>query len=148
MDNPERERREKPVVRLTPPVVDSVVTPAGQSAEAHEDVLDEDGQVRGYLRSQDGEYEEKAIGAELFTACAIGFINPRVHQPEERQNSKRKTRRESVPVIVLMICYYCDCYFMCARQVYVDTPEMFIDVSLGSVYTCVYTVHFTGFRDI
>jgi len=41
--NPERERREKPVVRSTPPVVDSVVTPAVQAAEAHVDVLDEDG---------------------------------------------------------------------------------------------------------
>ncbi len=81
MDNPERERREKPVVRLTPPVVDSVVIPAGQAAEAHEDVLDEAGQVRGYLRTQDGEYEEKAIGAEFFTACAIGFIDPRDYQP-------------------------------------------------------------------
>jgi len=40
---PERERREKPVVRSTPPVVDSVVTPAVQAAEAHMDVLDEDG---------------------------------------------------------------------------------------------------------
>jgi len=27
--DPERERREKPVVRSTPPVVDSIVTPAG-----------------------------------------------------------------------------------------------------------------------
>ena len=27
-----------------------------------------------------------------------GFINPRVHQPEERKNTKRKTLRESVPV--------------------------------------------------
>jgi len=41
--NPERERREKPVIRSTPPVVDSVVTPAVQAAEAHVDVLDEDG---------------------------------------------------------------------------------------------------------
>ena len=41
--NPERERREKPVVRSTPPVVDSVITPAAQAAEAHVDVLDEDG---------------------------------------------------------------------------------------------------------
>ena len=41
--NPERERREKPVVRSTPPVVDSVVTPAVQAAEVHVDVLDEDG---------------------------------------------------------------------------------------------------------
>ena len=40
---PERERREKPVIRSTPPVVDSVVTPAVQAAEAHMDVLDEDG---------------------------------------------------------------------------------------------------------
>jgi len=38
--NPEKERREKPVVRLTPPVVDSV---AMQVADAHVDVLDEDG---------------------------------------------------------------------------------------------------------
>jgi uncharacterized protein (DUF3084 family) len=79
--NPERERREKPVVRSTPPVVDSVVTPAGQAAEAHVDVLDEAGQVRGCLRTQAGEYEEKAIGAEFSTACAIGFIDPRVYQP-------------------------------------------------------------------
>ena len=35
----ERERREKPVVRSTPPVVDSVVTPAVQAAEAHVDRL-------------------------------------------------------------------------------------------------------------
>ena len=37
--NPERERREKPVVRSTPPVVDSIVTPAVQAAEAHVDRL-------------------------------------------------------------------------------------------------------------
>jgi hypothetical protein len=41
--NPERERREKPVVRSTPPVMDRVVTPAVQAAEALVDVLDEDG---------------------------------------------------------------------------------------------------------
>jgi len=40
---PERERREKPVVRSTPPVMDSVVTPAVQAAEVHVDALDEDG---------------------------------------------------------------------------------------------------------
>jgi len=117
-------------------MVDSVVIPTGQAAAAHEDVLDEDGQVRGYLRTQDGEYEEKAIGAELFTACAIGFINSRVHQPEERQNCKRKTRRESVPVIVLMICYYCDCYFMCARQVYVEPLRCIVRFS---VHLCVHS---------
>jgi len=37
--NPEREGREKPVVRSTPPVVDRVVTPAVQAAEAHVDRL-------------------------------------------------------------------------------------------------------------
>ena len=62
-------------------MVDSVVTPAVQAAEAHVDVLDEAGQVRGCLHTQEGEYEEKAIGAEFFTACAIGFIDPRVYQP-------------------------------------------------------------------
>jgi len=37
--DPERGRREKPVVRLTPPVVDSVVTPSVQAADAHVDRL-------------------------------------------------------------------------------------------------------------
>jgi len=37
--NPERERREKPVVRSTPPVVDSIVTPAVQTVEVHVDRL-------------------------------------------------------------------------------------------------------------
>jgi len=37
--DPERERREKPVVRSTPPVVDSVVTPSVQAADAHVDRL-------------------------------------------------------------------------------------------------------------
>jgi len=41
--DPERERREKPVVRLTPPVVDVVVTPAVKAAEVQVDVLDEEG---------------------------------------------------------------------------------------------------------
>jgi len=97
MDNPERERREKPVVRSTPPVVDSVVIPAGQVAEAHEDILDEAGQVRGYLRTQDEEYEEKAIGAELFTACAIGFIDPRDYQPG-------RTREKPEERVCLLLC--------------------------------------------
>ncbi len=55
--DPEKERREKPVVRLTPPVVDSVATPpvaaprqaavllsaVVRAADALVDVLDEDG---------------------------------------------------------------------------------------------------------
>ena len=55
--DPEKERREKPVIRLTPPVVDSVATPpvaaprqavalpsaVVQAADAPVDVLDEDG---------------------------------------------------------------------------------------------------------
>jgi hypothetical protein len=41
--DPEKERREKPVVRLTPPVVDNVVTPARQVPKALVNVLDKDG---------------------------------------------------------------------------------------------------------
>jgi len=55
--DPERERREKPVIRLTPPMVDKVATPpvaaprqaaalpsaVVQAADASVDVLDEDG---------------------------------------------------------------------------------------------------------
>jgi hypothetical protein len=41
--NPEKERREKPVVRLTPPVVEKIVTPAVQAVDTPVDVLDEEG---------------------------------------------------------------------------------------------------------
>ena len=40
-ENPERER--KPVIRLTPPVIDKVVTPGVQAVNAPVDVLDEEG---------------------------------------------------------------------------------------------------------
>ena len=45
------------------------------------------GQVRGGLCTQDGEEE-----------LSSSRHARRVHQPEERKNSKRKTLRESVPV--------------------------------------------------
>ena len=41
--NPEKERREKPVVRLTPPMIEKVVTSAVQTVDAPVDVLDEEG---------------------------------------------------------------------------------------------------------
>jgi hypothetical protein len=41
--DPEKERREKPVVRLTPPVMVSVVTPPVAAPRQAVDVLDEDG---------------------------------------------------------------------------------------------------------
>jgi len=41
--DPEKERREKPVVRLTPPVVEKIVTPAVQAVDTPVDVLDEEG---------------------------------------------------------------------------------------------------------
>jgi len=91
--DPERERREKPVVRSTPPVVDSVVTPAVQAAEVHVDVLDDgdsDDPDRDRIVMQRlkvklemdrlAKYEAAYI-REFFTACAIGFIDPRVYQP-------------------------------------------------------------------
>jgi len=91
---PERERREKPVVRSTPPMVDSVVTPAVQAAEAHMDALDEDGdsddpdrdrivmqRLKVKLEMDRLAKYEAAYVREFFTACAIGFIDPRVYQP-------------------------------------------------------------------